>query len=120
MPKNFAFGPGRLILLFIMFGRVLYDAQLTGYPLLRRPHTTALFVFSAVCIGLAAINQYFFVISVLKVVSFTLGAASCLIAADMLRRSASDLTCWFYSIIVLTACIGFATIPLGISENMFP
>ena len=118
VPKNFAFGPGRLILLFIMFGRVLYDAQLTGYPLLRRPHTTALFVFSAVCIGLAAINQYFFVISVLKVVSFTLGAASCLIAADMLRRSASDLTCWFYSIIVLTACIGFATIPLGISENM--
>ena len=97
----------------------LYDAQLTGYPLLRRPHTTALFVFSAVCIGLAAINQYFFVISVLKVVSFTLGAASCLIAADMLRRSASDLTCWFYSIIVLTACIGFATIPLGISQNMF-
>ena len=119
VPKNFAFGPGRLILLFIMFGRVLYDAQLTGYPLLRRAHTTALFVFSAVCIGLAAINQYFFVISVLKVVSFTLGAASCLIAADMLRRSASDLTCWFYSIIVLTACIGFATIPLGISQNMF-
>ena len=30
VPKNFAFGPGRLILLFIMFGRVLYDAQLTG------------------------------------------------------------------------------------------
>ena len=119
VPKNFAFGPGRLILLFIMFGRVLYDAQLTGYPLLRRAHTPALFVFSAVCIGLAAINQYFFVISTLKVVSFTLGAASCLIAADMLRRSASDLTCWFYSIIVLTACIGFATIPLGISQNMF-
>lgn len=119
VPKNFAFGPGRLILLFIMFGRVLYDAQLTGYPLLRRAHTTALFVFSAVCIGLAAINQYFFVISTLKVVSFTLGAASCLIASDMLRRSASDLTCWFYSIIVLTACIGFATIPLGISQNMF-
>ena len=120
VPKNLAFGPGRLILLFVVFGRILYDAWRTGYPLLRRPHTTSMFIFSAVCVVLAAINQYFFVISVLKVVSFTVGAASCLLAADMLRRSPSDMTCWFYSIIFLTVAIGVATIPLGISENMFP
>ena len=119
VPKNVAFGPGRMILLFVVFGRILYDAWRTGYPLLRRPHTTSLFIFSAVCVVLAAINQYFFVISVLKVVSFTVGAASCLLAADMLRRSPSDMTCWFYSIIMLTVAIGVATIPLGISENMF-
>ena len=119
VPKNFAFGPGRMILLFVVFGRILYDAWRTGYPLLRRPHATSLFIFSAVCVVLAAINQYFFVISVLKVVSFTVGAASCLLAADMLRRSPSDMTCWFYSIIMLTVAIGVATIPLGISENMF-
>ena len=119
VPKNLAFGPGRLILLFVVFGRILYDAWRTGYPLLRRPHTTSMFIFSAVCVVLAAINQYFFVISVLKVVSFTVGAASCLLAADMLRRSPSDMTCWFYSIIFLTVAIGVATIPLGISMNMF-
>lgn len=117
VPKNLAFGPGRIIIIFIAFGRIFYDAWRAGFPFSQQKHLIALWAFGFVCGVLAFINQYFVTISLLKIFLFSLGVSSLLVSAERLKRGSSDMTCWFFTLIVLTVAIGLATIPLGIGYN---
>jgi hypothetical protein len=119
VPKNMAFAPGRILLLFIVFARVAYDYRRFGLSLLRQKYILSLVLFSFVCVVLAFVNQYFFMISALKIGLFSVGCILVLLSSELLKRDSTEMSCWYFSLFAVIALLGAASIPLGISSNMF-
>ena len=90
----------RFPLIAVGGGRIFWEATRSRGGLFRGPHIKALLVFGGVALVLAFINQYFFMISFLKLGVFIYGAYAIMLATDMGRFSGSDLTVWFCSLVL--------------------
>lgn len=117
VPKNFAFTPGRILLVFIVFARVGYDALRYNFPWAKHKYLIALYLFIFAAAILSVINQHFVQISLAKLLLFTMGTTAFLLSAEMLKKGASDMTCWFYSIIIASVALGLLALALGQGYN---
>ncbi len=81
--------------------RIFYDASHRRQRFSLGPHVVALLGFGIVSLMLAFINQYFFMISFLKLGVFIYGAIAILLASDSRSYvSASKLTAWFCALVL--------------------
>ena len=85
----------RFPLIAVGGARIFKEASQSRRGMFAGAHIKALLVFGAVAFVLAAINQYFFMISFLKLGVFIYGAYAIMLATEMGRFSGSDLTVWF-------------------------
>ena len=81
--------------------RIFYDLSQRRTGFFLDAHILALLVFGGVSLMLAFINQYFFMISFLKLGVFIYGAISILLASDARSHvSGSNLTTWFCALVL--------------------
>lgn len=90
----------RFPLIAVAGAKIYFTAFNHAQHFFKTPHFVILIIFGAVCATMAAINQYYFMISFLKLGVFVYGAAAILLATEMQRSSGSDLTTWFCSIAI--------------------
>ena len=102
----------RFPLIAVAGSRIFWEASRSG--LFAGPHLKALLVFGAVAFVLAAINQYFFMVSFLKLGVFIYGAYAIMLATDMGRFSSSDLTVWFCSLVLFYVAGNLLAYALGV------
>lgn len=104
----------RFPLIAVAGGRIFWEALRSQRGLLFGAHVKALFVFGAVALLLAAMNQYFFMISVLKLGVFIYTIYAIILAAEIGRTSDSDLTVWFCSLILFYVAGNILAYGLGV------
>ena len=90
----------RFPLIAVAGSRIFWEASRSRGGLFAGPHIKALLAFGGVTLVLAFINQYYFMISFLKLGVFIYGAYAIMLATDMGRFSGSDLTGWFCSLVL--------------------
>ena len=90
----------RFPLIAVAGARIFWEASRSRGGLFAGPHIKALLVFAAVTLVLAFINQYFFMVSFLKLGVFIYGTYAIMLATDMGRFSGSSLTVWFCSLVL--------------------
>jgi len=108
----------RFPLIAVAGARIFLTAFRYDQSVFRAPYFLWLVVFGATCTVAAAINQYFFQISFLKLGVFVYGAGAILVATEMHRKGGSDLTAWFCSITIFfigANCIAFV---LGVGYHV--
>lgn len=111
------FAPMRFGILFIAVARIFYDLNLTGSSLFSKKYYLALCAFVGVSSVLSIIGGYFVIISQLKLLSFLVGTTAILGGAEIVKRKGSDLTGWFYSLIVFTLIMGVGAWVGGVGYN---
>ena len=104
----------RFPLIAVAGARIFWEASRSRGGLFAGPHIKALLVFAAVTLLLAFINQYFFMVSFLKLGVFIYGAYAIMLATDMGRFSGSDLTGWFCSLVLFYVAGNLLAYGLGV------
>ena len=104
----------RFPLIAVAGARIFWEASRSRGGLFAGPHIKALLVFAAVTLVLAGINQYFFMVSFLKLGVFIYGAYAIMLATDMGRFSGSDLTGWFCSLVLFYVAGNLLAYGLGV------
>ena len=104
----------RFPLIAVAGARIFWEASRSRGGLFAGPHVKALLVFAAVTLLLAFINQYFFMVSFLKLGVFIYGAYAIMLATDMGRFSGSDLTVWFCSLVLFYVAGNLLAYGLGV------
>jgi len=90
----------RFPLIALAGARIFYEAYRRAPRAFTQAHLVALLAFGLVALGCAFVNQYFFMISFLKLGVFVYGAYAIMLATDMQRFSGSDLTVWIASMVL--------------------
>lgn len=81
--------------------RIFLEASNSRSGVIMRPHIIALLAFGLVSLMLAFVNQYFVMISVLKLGVFVYGACAMLLINDLSRQfSGSNLTVWYCALVL--------------------
>ena len=80
---NVVHGTLRFPLIAVAGSRIFWEASRSRGGLFAGPHIKALLVFAAVTLVLAFINQYFFMVSFLKLGVFIYGTYAIMLATDM-------------------------------------
>jgi hypothetical protein len=104
----------RFPLIAVAGARIFWEASRSRGGLFAGPHIKALLVFAAVTLVLAGINQYYFMISFLKLGVFIYGTYAIMLATDMGRFSGSDLTGWFCSLVLFYVAGNLLAYGLGV------
>lgn len=102
----------RFPLVAVAGARIFWDASRFAPRLFSQGHLHALLIFGGVSLVCAFVNQYFFMISFLKLSVFTYGAYAIMLGTHLQRTSGSDLTAWFSAIIlffILGNLLAYAT-----------
>ena len=102
----------RFPLIAVAGARIFWDARRLAPRMFAQGHLHALLIFGGVSLVCAFVNQYFFMISFLKLSVFTYGAYAIMLGTDLQRTSGSDLTAWFSAIIlffILGNLLAYAT-----------
>jgi len=103
----------RFVLIFVAAARIFADMSNHRRSPFSISYINALLLFSAVAGCMSFINNYFLFVSLLKLLSFTVGVFAILSGAEILRMRNSDLTAWFYAICLYLVVAGFAALALG-------
>lgn len=90
----------RFPLIAVGGARIFLEAYRRAPRAFFQAHLVGLLVFGLVALICAFINQYFFMISFLKLGVFIYGAYAIMLATDMQRFSGSDLTVWFAAMVL--------------------
>ena len=112
------FAIGRMVILFVVAARFMYDLSKTRGDLLQRGYIWLLFGFCAVAAMGSVFNGYFVVVSLLKLLAFGAGVFAVLLGADVVRLRSSDLTCWCFSIISFCVLLGLFGMVTGVGYGM--
>ena len=104
----------RFPLIAVAGSRIFWEASRSRGGLFVGPHIKALLVFGGISLVLAFINQYYFMISFLKLGVFIYGAYAIMLATDMGRFSGSDLTVWFCSLVLFYVAGNLLAYGLGV------
>lgn len=94
--------------------RIFWDAYRRSPGVFFQGHLIALLVFGGVSLACAFINQYFFMVSFLKLGVFIYGTLAIMVGTDMGRTSGSDLTVWFCSIVLFFIAGNLLAYGLGV------
>lgn len=94
--------------------RIFWDAHRRSPRVFFQGHLIALLVFGGVSLVCAFINQYFFMVSFLKLGVFIYGTLAIMVGTDMGRTSGSDLTVWFCSIVLFFIAGNLLAYGLGV------
>ena len=111
---NVVHGILRFPLIAVAGSRIFWEASRSRGGLFPGPHIKALLVFGGISLVLAFINQYYFMISFLKLGVFIYGAYAIMLATDMGRFSGSDLTVWFCSLVLFYVAGNLLAYGLGV------
>ena len=90
----------RFPLVAVAGARIFWDTYRYAPRMFAQGHLHALLIFGGVSFVCAFINQYFFMISFLKLGVFIYGAYAIMLGTNLQRTSGSDLTAWFSAIIL--------------------
>lgn len=105
---------GRMGILFLVAWRLIYDLRRCDTNVLRRSYFIAFSAFCGVTAILSLVSNYFLVVSLLKLLSFAVGAFAIIVGAEAVKVARSDLTCWVYSIICFICLLGMISYVAGI------
>lgn len=94
--------------------RIFWDAYRRSPGVFFQAHLIALLVFGGVSLACAIINQYFFMVSFLKLGVFIYGTLAIMVCSDMVRTSGADLTVWFCSIVLFYIAGNLLAYGLGV------
>ncbi len=108
------FAAGRMGILFLVAGRFMYDLSRSRTDFMRRGYVISFIGFCAVVAMLSVVNGYFVMVSLLKVLAFSVGAFAILVGAEVTRVGRSDITCWCYSFIAFCIILGGITLVTGV------
>lgn len=104
----------RFPLIAVAGARIFWEAGHSRKGLLPETHLKALLVFGAVSLFLAFLNQYFFMISFLKLGVFIYGAWAIMLVADLSRLSNSTLSNWFCALVLFYVFGNILSYGLGV------
>ena len=115
---SIVFAIGRMVILFVVAGRFMYDLSKIRGNFMERGYIWLLFGFCAVAAMGSVLNGYFVVVSLLKLLAFSAGILAILLGADVVRVRSSDLTCWCFSIITFCVLLGLVGLVTGVGYGM--
>ena len=111
---NMAHSYLRFPLVLVAGLRIFWDARQRSPKVFFQGHLVALLMFAGVSLLCAFINQYFFMVSLLKIGVFTYGAYAIMVGSDASRTSGSDLTVWFCALVLFYVAGNFLAYGLGV------
>ncbi|WPJ95013.1 hypothetical protein SH580_16415 [Coraliomargarita algicola] len=94
--------------------RIFWDAYRRSPKVFFQGHLIALLLFGGVSLLCAFINQYFFMVSFLKLGVFVYGVYAIMVGTDLGRTSGSDLTVWFCSMVLFYIAGNLLAYALGV------
>ena len=94
--------------------RIFWDARRRSPGVFFQGHLVALLMFGGVSLLCAFINQYFFMVSFLKLGVFIYGTYAIMVGTDLGRTSGSDLTVWFCALVLFYIAGNLLAYGLGV------
>ncbi|MEM7789906.1 MAG: hypothetical protein AAF546_00770 [Verrucomicrobiota bacterium] len=108
---------GRFGILFLCAGRFFYDLSRSRHSLLSRYYFRFFLAFLVVCFFLSLFNNYFLPVSLLKLLAFGVGASAIFAGTEVSRRRNSEITAWFYGMILFVVLLGIVALLIGQGYN---
>jgi hypothetical protein len=104
----------RFPLIAVAGARIFWEVSHRRIVLFAEVHIKTLLAFGIVSLFLAFLNQYFFVISFLKLGTFIYGTCAIMLAANINRLSGKTLSDWFFSLVLFYIAANILAYVLGI------
>ncbi|MGK0489418.1 MAG: hypothetical protein ACJAXB_002617, partial [Candidatus Endobugula sp.] len=104
----------RFPLISVAGARIFWEVSHSRGVLFTGVHIKALLAFGIVSLFLAFLNQYFFMISFLKLGVFIYGTSAIMLAADTSRLSGQTLSNWFCTLVLFYISVNILAYMLGI------
>ena len=111
------FSPMRFGLPLLAAARFFYDLGARGRNPFGPGSRRALLAFVVIASILSLAGGYFVLVSQLKLLSFLVGTIAILAGTEVVWRRGTDLTGWFYSLIIFTVLAGIFAWVAGVGYN---
>lgn len=117
VPKTLVWTPARLILPLLAFCRFSLDLTRLGTSLFASPSYCVFLVYVIVMAMCSLISGWYSQIAILKLTNFWAVTSAILAGVVVLRRTKTDITEWFVSLIASASLFGLLSIALGVDNN---
>jgi len=108
----------KFVIIFAAFLKLLFTVSPSFAAFVsRRSHYRMFTAYIVICVFLSIINNYFVIISLLKLVSFFAGASVVLVGMEVVKQRGMDLSSWFLAIVCFSVALGVAAYLIGAGYN---